>query len=290
MTTQLFTTLLTATLAAASLSAQIIDRLPQARDSRQAPELAGAARFGAYDLALKAAPEMAAAGTDVVIPLVMNAEGLRTTILLVNHDATPADYDFAFVNPSGGSLQVGLADGSRTAGLRGRIPANGTVEIRTSGRGTGETGWAFFSTRGGKVVGQASLESLDPNTGTWLAASFTAGNFFAPRATVRFDNRDGYRGALILVNLDSSATRQVTLTLRGDDGGVITTFVGEMGPLSQASAVLPEMFATSANRTGRVEVSVASGQRGGIVILNLNYLSDQKFSTQTGTTLTEWVR
>ncbi len=136
--------------------------------------------------------------TDRIVPLIQDGDGWHTSITLVNLENTPARFELLMHTRIAQPWVLpvtGVATPTNDGYVRGTLPANGSISIRTNGPGsTAERGYAFLFSPDGATIGiTASVQQAA--TGTSLAIPQSPER--EDRFRLPFDNTGGANTSLL---------------------------------------------------------------------------------------------
>jgi hypothetical protein len=192
---------------------------------------------------------------DVVVPHVVNGGGWSTAITLVNLSTLPQRYQVSFSDNNGAAWRVPILGGSRTNNITGTLgPAQSTV-IETDGSGLLEQGWVVvlpdrvenivriggFAVFRQRIAGRPDYEATVPFT-----------NLIENNFVLLYDNRGGFLTGMALTNPDPESATTVTALIRDESGNTIATESMKLNSFSHTAFVLPDKFASTANRRGSI--------------------------------------
>ena len=243
----------------------------------------GPEKFAAQEAAVSAVP-----GSDSIIPNVVNGDFVRTRIQFTNVDTYSTTLTISFADHAGYGTRYDIDGVGYVNTIKGTLAGKASYEVVTSGAGDFTPGWAIFTTVGGRVIAQTTIEQLDAN-GVWQDSTTPAANFFANRVSFRFDHRRGWDTQYVLLNCNPYSSATVTMTVRNTTGVIVQTEHYSMGSL-HAGAINSLRNTLLANWTsGTVEFSVATGLRGGIAAVAVRFNDSGAFETVAPQTVTGWV-
>jgi hypothetical protein len=240
-------------------------------------------RYVAASLAAK----IAMPGSDAVIPLVVDGNGVRTRIDFTNVDAITAKLTLTFGDGLGGGGQFQVAGLGLANTVNATIPPKGSYEIVTSGVGAGNVGWALFLATGGRVVAQTSIEQQD-STGVWQSSTTATANFFANRVSLPFDDTSGWDTQVVVVNCNPYTTAAVSMTVRDSGGNVV--YSGQYNMATLNMGVVNDLRGLLGSTTfGTIEFAVADASQGGIAVLAVRSNDSGAFETVAPQTIADWL-
>lgn len=192
--------------------------------------------------------------------------GWTTLIQLVNTTGTSAQAHLKFYGDNGAALSLPLIStdinlNQTASSVDATLLPNGTVLIQS----TGATGSALLS--------GSALFTSDPGVTGFLIFRYnpTGAQVLVPMATgapnsylVAFDQTNGLTTAISLSN-STTATSNVTVYLRDQNGAMFASSVLSLPALGHTSFVLTDMFPAAALKYGTVQFVPPSGQQIGVV-------------------------
>lgn len=206
---------------------------------------------------------------DRVIPFVVDGGGWKTTFVLTNPDNKALYFAVWFVADDGSDMELPIVDLGGSILLWGDLQANETVVFETEGTaGSLQEGYALFyvldrsaddpdvQAVAGPLAGMAILRrQLTEQTATETTVPMSSR--YENRFTLPFDNRPGGATAMMLVN-SGSRPNPVTLTVRDDNGKVLTKDSVTVDSGKRIWGAIPDLYPQTVGRTGSIQVSSAN--------------------------------
>lgn len=188
-----------------------------------------------------------------LIPHIVDGGGIQTELTLTNLDDTPSTYTVWFWDDNGNRLSI--ATSPRNSDYFVTLAPHASRSIRTAGTASTQTqGWASITTDGNVGVSEILRFSVAPWTGSEVVIpSDPARN---NRFSLAFDQTDSAVIGLAIVNPNGPIA--VTMTFRGEDGGVIVADTFNMGTRTHKVIVTTSSYPATAGRRGTIEISTSS--------------------------------
>lgn len=193
--------------------------------------------------------------------------GIQMEFVLTNLDDTPSSYFLQFYDDHGNSLSLETSAGTGSE-FSGTLAPHGSRSIRSAGTAPNVTqGWARVQTQGG-TVGTSAIFRF--STGPWKGseAVVPADTWLNSRFSLAFDNTDSEVIGLALVN-PSPNPSAVTVTFRGEDGGVIVTNTFNMAVFEHRSFEAASSYPAIVGKRGTIEIN-ATGSYISVLALRFN--------------------
>jgi len=197
-----------------------------------------------------------------VFPRILAGVNWETNVVLFNPASTTVTFQQLFIGVDGKMVpftvhsQGGSGD-QTTSGIRGVLPPNSSLSLVLScGGGIVCEGWSLITYDDGQGVvdGYAILR----RKGLGGAFSF---DVTVPLSSMQdyseympFDNTQGFRSQLTLVNPAGNIAAQVRLTYLNPQGTVVLLDLVLIPPAQQMTLTLPDIYPDLANKTGTVLV------------------------------------
>jgi hypothetical protein len=184
------------------------------------------------------------------------AGGWRTTFVLANRSATPANATISFYDDSGSpmNLAVGGLQQSQTSVV---VPALGVAEVQTQGGGPLTTGWAFVQSDQ-NLSGIAIFALLDGSgnstTEVGAPASLTFGS-----VSVFAESGANTSTGVALVNPNNIAAN-VTLTLKDSNSTPLTQTSLTIPPMGHIARYAGELFSAVPPGEFQGKIEILSNQ------------------------------
>jgi hypothetical protein len=186
--------------------------------------------------------------------------GWKTSITVVNGDVGPATALLNF-NGTGGAPASFTFDGiGASSALQAMIPASTSASVSTTGTG-GALTQAWLAVGGARALGGfAVFRQAVPGRPDFEAASplvrYPANGFLLP-----FDNTQQFVTSMALVN-SSSAPATIAVTLRGEEGNMLSTSSISLPAFGQTAFALQDRFTGIQNLRGVAEFFSLGGVSG----------------------------
>ena len=178
--------------------------------------------------------------------------GFQTEFTLTNLDDTASTYTLRSLDDNGNPLSL-VTNAGTGSFFFGTLAPHASRSIRTTGPpNTLTQGWASIITTGNVGASAIFRVSVAPWTGS--EAIVPADPVRNNRFSLAFDHTDSAVIGLAMVNpLNNSIA--VTVTFRGEDGGVIVTDTFNMGPHAHRAIVTTSSYLATVSRRGTIEIS-----------------------------------
>ena len=191
-----------------------------------------------------------------VIAHIADGGGVQMEFVLTNLDDTASAFFLHFFDDNGNPLSLDVTTAGTGSDIYGTLAPHASGSIRTAGTAADCTqGWAYVTTSGG-IVGTSAIFRF--STGPWAGseAVVPADTWLNNRFSLAFDHTNSAVIGLAMVNPPSSNDPiAVTVTLRGEDGGVIVTDTFNMGPLTHRSFLTTSSYPATVGKRGTIEIS-----------------------------------
>ncbi len=156
--------------------------------------------------------------TSAALPHLADGGGWQTAITLVNVDTVPAPFSLRFWSDNGTPLELPLAGLGRLSAVSGTIPAGGSRTIQTDGSlAATSTGWAELASPQA-VDGSAIFRFQNGQEASVPLLSGGGRRLFLP-----FEDGPGLSLGIALSNISLASDTTVSLTLRNEQGDVLST-------------------------------------------------------------------
>ena len=185
---------------------------------------------------------------------IADGAGIQVEFVLTNLDDTASVYVLRCLDDNGNPLPL-ETDAGTDSEFYGTLAPRASRSIRTAGTAASVTqGWAYVQTTGG-IVGTSTIFRF--STGPWAGseAVVPADTWLNNRFSLAFDHTNSVVIGLAMVNPDYVDPIAVTVTFRGEDGGILVTDTFNMGPLTHRSFVTTSSYPATANQRGTIEIS-----------------------------------
>jgi len=188
-----------------------------------------------------------------LIPHIVDGGGIQTVLTVTNLDDTPSTYTVWFWDDNGNPLSIATNPGNQDYFVT--LASHASRTIRTAGTASTQTkGWASITATGNVGASAILRFSAAPWAGSEVVipADPTRNNRFL----LAFDQTDSAVIGLALVNPNGPIS--VTMTFRGEDGGVIVADTFNMGSRTHRAIVTTSSYPATAGRRGTIEISTSS--------------------------------
>jgi hypothetical protein len=208
---------------------------------------------------------------DNVVPQFVEGSYWSTGITLVNMDTRTLTATVYFIADDGSDLSVpivGLGNSVRAIDIT--LPVMNTITIQTPGttaslkqgyayieRDAADAGLGGFAVFRQSIPGKPDSEAVVPIV-----------NEFDDRFVLLFDNTNGFSTGVAIANSDSQ-TEAIPITIRDEDGQVLTTKTIMMNGYAHIAGSLPAMWPETAGKKGSIEFRV-NGWGAGVLGLRFH--------------------
>ena len=207
---------------------------------------------------------------------IMAGGGWETSIVLLNMSSNPLAFSQAFLAQDGTPRQFGVrsqADGTvlTTSGVQATLNPNSSLTFVLFDNGSPvREGWSVLSydTGQGKLGGYAVLRHRALGGSFSFETTVPLSNMQEYSVHVPFDNTQGFRTQLTLVNPASNIAAQVALTYTSPQGQVVLMDLVSLQPGQQMTISLPDTYPDLANTAGTIAVE---GNINRLSVLGLRY-------------------
>jgi hypothetical protein len=189
-----------------------------------------------------------------LIAHIVDGGGIQTELTLTNLDDTPSTYTVWFWDDNGNRLSIATSPANSDYFVT--LAPRASRRIRTAGTASTQTvGWASITTTGN--VGASAI--LRVSAGPWTGSDVVipADPARNNRFSLAFDQADSSVIGLAIVN-PLNGPIAVTMTFRGEDGGVIVSDTFNMGSRAHRTIVTTSSYPAAAGRRGTIEISTSS--------------------------------
>ncbi len=220
-------------------------------------------------------------GYPSVVPHLVDGDGWKTIITLVNLDDTAASFTLKFYAEDG-TPAIFPTNVGTAATLTGTIVSRGAMTIETLGTATAlKQGWILVNTPsliGGTAIfrrvlpGQPNYEASEAiDTGQWS------------RVAMPFDHLNGAATGFAIVNQINVSSGPISIVFRDENGQPLLTDSFTLVPLGHYAITLTQKYPQLIGKRGTFEIT-ASGVY--INVLALHFLNG---SFTTITPLRSWI-
>jgi hypothetical protein len=220
-----------------------------------------------------------------VIPQLVDGNGWKTIITLVNLDDSSCSYTVFFNDDNGSalSLTTTLGTGSKFSGT---LPARGSTVIETAGLNAGlSQGWAYVNTAATNIIGGTAVFRRVALGQPDYEASEPIDTVINNRFAFPFDHITDATG-VALVNLFGSGAATISITFR-DEGGI--TFLTDSFQVPEGGHVaytFTTRYPQTVGRRGTFEISSSSVW---VSVLGLRFSPSGAFSSVTPLVSISWI-
>lgn len=190
------------------------------------------------------------------IPYLLDGDGWKTVITVVNLEDTAATFSLRFYTPTGALTEYPTNLGS-TNTITQTLPARGSVTIETLGTNTAlSQGWAYLDTTfivGGTAIFRKTVPGLPP-----LESSEPLSATIYNRMAFAFDNTGGGGTGLAVVNSIMDTTATVFLVFRAEDGTQFFVDSFALPPLNSTSFTVADRYPQTAGKRGTFELATSA--------------------------------
>jgi hypothetical protein len=248
--------LLAVVLLAANLAAQTLEpvdvpasihsaRTAWTRSAKEAPQALGAA----------AAPEE-------MVARVVCGDGWETVIVLLNMGNAPVVFRQFFMDAEGMPMRVALRaypdrDGVTAVAAGGSLNPGTRLSVAVSAvDGPQREGWAVIASAapGNTLAGYTIVRRRGRSNGIYSETTLALSSMQDYSVYLPFDNTEGFRTHLTLVNPASNLPAETRLTYLGFTGEVLLIDSLVVNPGQQTTIVIPDVYPDLANKVGTVFV------------------------------------
>jgi hypothetical protein len=219
-------------------------------------------------------------GGPSVIAHLVDGDGWKTIITLVNLDDTPSSFTLKFYGDDGMPVVCPTTSGTASS-ITGTIAPRGSSTIETIGTAVSLTqGWAYLdtpSTVGGTAIFRRVLPG-QPN----FEASEALDTGLGSHVAMPFDHLNGAATGFAIVNQTAFTVGAISVVFRDENGIQILTDSFMLAPLGHTAFTLTQKYPQLIGKRGTFELS-ASG-----VYINALALHFLNGSFTTITPLQSW--
>jgi hypothetical protein len=205
---------------------------------------------------------------DVVLPYILNGDGLRSRIHLMNLDSTEVDLELYFVDDEGFGVEVDLKERGAADTVKVRIAPHGTATLETSGQGDNPPAWAFFDAGTARIGASVSLDITD--NGVVWGATYSALHYADQRVSAVFDNTSGSDCEISIVSI-SDKEENVTIVVRDADGKELHKTTAALAPYGAMGFTPAQSTRAAINIRGSVEAFIEGESTGGVGVLSVQF-------------------
>jgi hypothetical protein len=213
---------------------------------------------------------------DQVLARVMAGKGWETNVVLLNTGAAPLTFSQLFVAADGTPRPFAIRTSTDAApftapGVQATLNPNSSLTFTLIDTGEPlQEAWSLISydASQGKLGGYATIRhrALGGSFSFETTVPLNAMQDFSVH--VPFDNTQGFRTQLTLVNPASNLAAQAVLTYTNPQGQLMLIDAVTLQPGQQMTIVLPDTYPDLANRTGTISVEASLNR---FSVLGLRY-------------------
>jgi hypothetical protein len=212
-----------------------------------------------------------------VFPRLLLGKGAETRIVLLNPGAAPVAFQQAFF--SGGKpapLAIRsdfLVEDLTSSALQGVLMPGSSVTLTLSAPSDDvQEAWSLLTYNEGSVEGYAVVRRRAASGAFSFEAALPLGGTQDLSTYIPFDNTQGFRSQLTLVNPTSDRSAVVRLTCLDPQGRVVLMDAVTLAPAQQLTLVLPDTYPDLANKTGSILVETETDRLSVTALRqNINY-------------------
>jgi len=205
---------------------------------------------------------------DVVLPYILNGDGLRSRIHLMNLEASDVEMELFFVDDEGFAVDVDMKDRGLVDAVKLKIAAHGTATLETSAKGESSPVWAFFDAGSAKIGASVTLDITD--NGVLWGATYSALHYADQRVAAVFDNTAGSDCEISIVSI-SDVEETVAIVVRDADGKQIHKTTAKLPPYGALGFTPADATRAAINIRGSVEAFVEGRSSGGVGLLSVQF-------------------
>jgi hypothetical protein len=237
--------------------------------------LHGAFRLGPAAAANSASSAAAATQTQV-FTRVMSGAGWETSVVLLNMGSASLAFSQLFVGPDGTPKQFGVRSQSdstvlTTAGVQATLNPNSSLTLVLFDNGSPlQEAWSLltYDASQGKLAGYAVVRHRAPSGAFSFETTVPLSSMQDYSVHVPFDNTQGFRTQLTLVNPASNLAAIVGLSYSNPQGQVLLMDLVTLQPGQQMTISLPDTYPDLANTAGIIAVD---GNINRLSVLGMRY-------------------
>ena len=197
-----------------------------------------------------------------VFPRIMAGNDWETDIVLLNPGSAAVTFQQLFFGVDGRMVPYAIHDrngfeNQATSGIRGVLAPNSSMSLALSAvSATVCEGWSLitYDAGPGAVDGYAILRRKGPGGAFSFEITVPLSSMQDYSKYMPFDNTQGFRSQLTLLNPAGNIASQVQLTYLSPQGTVVFLDSVVIAPGQQMTLTLPDTYPDLANKTGTVIV------------------------------------
>lgn len=195
-----------------------------------------------------------------VLPRVLAGNNWETGIVLFNPGSTSVVFREVFLAADGKPAAFvvrgqGIAEDVTTSAIEGVLAPGATLNLSVSAPpGEAREGWSLlaYDAAAGTLDGYAKLRHRSVLAGISFEVTLPLGDLQDTAEYMPFDNTEGFRSQVTLINPAGNLSTQVRLTFLSSRGAVILIDSVTLRPAQQMTLSLPDIYPDLANQTGAV--------------------------------------
>jgi len=201
--------------------------------------------------------------TDAVLPVLLNGDGMRSIIRMVNLENSTADYMINFMDKDGAAMAFPLEGRQAATALRGTIPANAVLELKSTGRGPTVSGWAIALSTSARISTSVTLQDLAADR-ELRSSTHHASNASVKKMRASFDNTNGTVTKVVFSNVNVTGPTPLTVIVRDTTGAELGRASYVMAAWGQYNIGATDVTASAEGRSGTIEFSIPQSSEFGI--------------------------
>jgi hypothetical protein len=192
-----------------------------------------------------------------VAPRILVGKDWETLVILLNSGKTPVIFQEAFF---GDGQPVALSIRSESLGMnliaaafQGQVApgARVTLSLANSGQDVPEV-WSLLSYPQGSLDGYTVIRRKSQTGDFSFETTIPLSGTQDLRTYLPFDNTQGFRSQLTLVNPASDLSATIRLTYLNPEGGTVLIDSVSLAPAQQFTVILPDTYPDLANKAGTI--------------------------------------
>ena len=211
-----------------------------------------------------------------VIPRIICGNGWETEALLVNTATAPASFQQFFFAAAGTFTAFTVRSSATTQSLttssvQGVLNPGSSLNLTfCDAAGTAQEGWSYLTYSGapGTISGYATIRRTALSGTFHFETVIPLSSIQQYSALVPFDNTQGFRSQLTIVNPAMNLAAQVRLIYLDSLGNTVIVDTLTLPPGQQQTLVLPDVYPDLANKTGTISVE---GDTDRLSVMALRY-------------------
>lgn len=192
-------------------------------------------------------------------PRIVVGNGWETTVLLFNSGSAAITFQQVFLADDSKPLSLVVTDSSgntlTTSAIQAVVTPNSRLTVSLSAPDSRiREGWSLLVFDGGQghLDGYVVLRRRGLVVGPASEVTLRLSDMQDVIHYVPFDNTDGYRSQLTMINPASNVAASVRITCFGSQGSIMLMDALTINPSQQVTLSLPDTYPDLANKTGTV--------------------------------------